>query len=728
MVSLLMKHKPGTVFFVGMLYILLFAVNAYSQDELNVTSKWLYFKDPSFTLYDHFSRQAYAQLNQRNETIEKINTLEGWKQRQQEVRETLLDIVGPFPEKTPLNAQVVRIVKKEGFRAEHIIYESRPGFKVTSTLFIPEGLKRNEKAPAIIYCSGHGPIAYRSQGYQHLILNLVKKGFIVFAFDPVGQGERLGYYNPETAKSDMGSPTKEHSYPGAQTFITGSSQANYMIWDGIRAVDYLLTRKEVDGSRVGITGRSGGGTQSIQIAAFDDRILAAAPENYLTNYTRLLQSRGPQDAEQNFYHGIYRGIDHPDLLEVRAPKPALMILTYNDMFNIQGARDTYREATRIYEAYGKRENMEVTEDFGGHTSTKKNREAIYTFFQKYLDHPGNSQDEEITPLSPDEIRVTPTGQLSTSFGSETVFSLNYKQSEENHSKLQSSRNSVSNWHSQVVTQAKILSGYIKPEHLSEPVLTGIVKKKGFIIEKYFLMGEGDYPLPYLLYVPERLNDKGVLYLHPQGKNTDSVSLPQINVLIKEGFIVLAPDLPGTGETFPLRFQGDAHFGDVSYNLWFASFLVGRTILGLRAGDVERLTTVMQKDTRIQEIHAVAKGNMSPVLLHSAAFFSVFKRIALIEPISSYRAVVMEKYYSPTYIHNAVPGALRYYDLPDLAASLAPAKLLMVDAVDGTGKISDSQIIREDLSIIKNGYIAKGAVDSLVILNGATPEKLTIFFR
>ncbi|WP_352423257.1 alpha/beta hydrolase family protein [Proteiniphilum sp.] len=728
MASLLMKQKFGTAFSIGILYTLLFAVSAYTQDELNVISKWLYFKDPSFTLYNHFSEQAYAQLNQRNETIEKVNTLEGWKQRQQEVRETLLDIVGPFPEKTPLNAQVVRIVKKEGFRAEHIIYESRPGFKVTSTLFIPEGLKRNEKGPAIIYCSGHGPIAYRSQGYQHMILNLVKKGFIVFAFDPVGQGERLEYYNSETGKSDMGSPTREHSYPGAQTLIAGSSQANYMIWDGIRAVDYLLTRKEVDGSRIGITGRSGGGTQSIQIAAFDDRILAAAPENYLTNYTRLLQSRGPQDAEQNFYHGIYRGIDHPDLLEVRAPKPALMVLTYNDMFNIQGARDTYREAARIYEAYGKRQNMEVTEDFGGHTSTKKNREAIYAFFQKHLGHPGNPRDEEITPLSREEIRITPTGQLSTSLGSETVFSLNYKQSEENHTKLQRARRPVPNWHSQIVTQAKILSGYLKPENLPDPVLTGIVKKEEFIIEKYFLMGEGDYPLPYLLYVPERLNNKGVLYLHPQGKKTDSLSLLQIDALVKEGFIVLTPDLPGTGETFPLNFQGDAHFGEVSYNLWFASFLVGRTILGVRAGDVERLTTVMQKDTRIHEVHAIAKGNMSPVLLHSAVFSPVFKRIALIEPISSYRAVVMEKYYSPAYIHNAVPGVLCHYDLPDLAGSLAPVKLLITDAVDGTGKISDSPIIREDLSIIRNGYTAKGAVDSLVILNGATSEKLAIFFR
>src|SRR5690606_6078198 len=153
--------------------------------------------------------------------------------------------------------------------------------------------------------------------------------------DPVGQGERLEYFDPKTGKSSVGGPTIEHSYPGAQAFVTGSSQARYMIWDGIRGVDYLLSRKEVDSDRIGITGRSGGGTQSAYIAAFDERIKAAAPENYITSFTRLFQSIGPQDAEQNFPSGIISGLDHADLLSVRAPKPGLMITTTRDMFSIQ---------------------------------------------------------------------------------------------------------------------------------------------------------------------------------------------------------------------------------------------------------------------------------------------------------------------------------------------------------------------------------------------------------
>jgi predicted peptidase len=257
-------------------------VNA--QNELNVVNdNWLKYSDAPNSLYHYLTGQAFNLLKERTDAVSGLNTLSGWQQRQNQIKETLLEIVGPFPEKTPLNAKTLRTIEKDGYRIEHIVYESQPGFYVTSSMFIPDGLRKKSKAPVVIYCSGHSDEGYRSAIYLHVIANLVKKGFIVFAFDPVGQGERLEYFDPKTGKSTVGGPTTEHSYPGAQAFITGSSQARYMIWDGIRAVDYLLTRKEVDPARIGITGRSGGGTQSAYIAAVDDRIYAAAPECYITN-------------------------------------------------------------------------------------------------------------------------------------------------------------------------------------------------------------------------------------------------------------------------------------------------------------------------------------------------------------------------------------------------------------------------------------------------------------
>src|SRR5690606_11826790 len=133
--------------------------------------------------------------------------------------------------------------------------------------------------------SGHTPLSYLYPPYQVMILNLVKKGFIVFAIDCVSQGERIQHYDPEKNASVIaGSTTREHSYLGRQTLMAGVSVARSFIWDGIRAIDYLLTREEVDPERLGITGHSGGGAQSAYNFAIDERIKAGAPVNYITGF------------------------------------------------------------------------------------------------------------------------------------------------------------------------------------------------------------------------------------------------------------------------------------------------------------------------------------------------------------------------------------------------------------------------------------------------------------
>jgi len=400
--GIIFNHSNVFKIIVLLLLVMLLAnEKAKAQNEFDVLrNNWLQYSDAPNALSHHIAEQAYVLLAQRKAEIAKLNSLSSWQQRQQLINKTLLEIVGPFPAKTPLNAKITRIVDKDSFKVEHVVFESQPGFFVTSSIYLPAPqavLKplRRRKLPAVIYCSGHSALGYRDDAYQHVILNLVKKGFIVFAFDPVGQGERLEYYNPMTKKSKVGGPTIEHSYPGTQAFITGSSQARYMIWDGIRAVDYLLTRKEVDPLRIGITGRSGGGTQTAYIAAMDDRIYAAAPECYITNFRRLIQTIGINDAEQNLFNEIKKGIDHPDLLTVRAPKPTLFITTTRDIFSIQGAKETEKEVSGIYKAYNKADHFSRVEDDAGHASTKRNREAMYAFFQKHLNNPGSSIDETI---------------------------------------------------------------------------------------------------------------------------------------------------------------------------------------------------------------------------------------------------------------------------------------------------------------------------------------------
>lgn len=711
-------HK-GKVFLIFLLLGLWFHPNVRAQNETDILrNHWLIYSDAQNFLYKYLSDQAFVLLAKRNKEIEAINSLSDWKKRQQIIGKTLREIVGAFPEKTPLNAKIVRIVDKESYRIEHIIFESQPGFYVTSSLYIPSGLKKDSKAPAILYCSGHSNEGYRNPVYQQAILNLVKKNFIVFAFDPVGQGERLEYLDPKGAKSIFKGPTIEHSYPGAQLFITGSSMAKYMIWDGIRAVDYLLTRSEVDPERIGITGRSGGGTQSSYIAACDERIKAAAPECYLTNFTRLLQTSGASDAEQNFYKCIFKGYDQPDLLLVRAPKPALMITTSRDIFSIQGVRETEKQVSRLYKAYGKENNFIRTEDDEGHASTKKNREAMYAFFQKFLDNPGNPADEEMQLLSPSDLQVTGTGQVSTSLNSETVFSLNRKETEKLVNDLEISRNDLSKHLPKVLEAAKELSGYHEPIEIHQPVFSGRIPKEGYVIEKYFVRGEGNYVIPYLLMIPDNSCKKAVIYLHPAGKSGrgDPQWSPEIEQLVKNGFIVLTPDLIGTGETGPGTFKGDAFIDSVSHNRWYESMLIGRSIVGIRAGDVVRLARLLKKSYAVNEIYGFAKKDMAPVLLHAASFESTLSRIALLEAYCSYRSIVMNRFYKSSFIYSTVPGALRSYDLPDLASCLAPRRLFVAGTTDGNGEKSQAESIEKDLSIIRHAYEKRNASQQLRVFN------------
>ena len=670
------------------IFLVLLSIDGIAQEDLQVIkSHWVQFTGGENALYRHLSNEAFDLLDKRDDAIRNISSLEEWKGRQVFVKEKLMEIVGPFPEKTPLNAKITRTVEKDGYRIEHVVFESQPGFHVASSLFIPKNI--DNKAPAIIYCSGHHILAYRNATYQHVILNLVKKGFIVFAIDPVGQGERLEYFDESDNSPTVGGPTKQHSYPGAQAFIAGSSMAKYMIWDGIRAVDYLFTRDEVDHERIGITGRSGGGTQSSYIAAFDDRIYASAPENYITTFRRLLYTHGPQDAEQNFYKGIKSGLDQPDLLLVRAPKPNMMITTTSDIFNIEGAREAAAEIKGIYAAYGNEENFLKVEDDAGHASTAKNREAMYAFFQKHLELPGSPQDEIVDSLSSQELQVTPTGQVLSSYNGLRTLDLSQQLLEEK-------RNEVSISGNEMVEKAAELSGYKVPEQMAESMMVGRIVREGYMVEKHLMKGEGGYWLPYLLMKPDQETQKAMIYLDPEGKSPQCEPGSELEKLVKSGTMVLAPDLLNTGEMGNSAFKGDSNFGGHSYNLWFGSILIGRSIVGIQAGDVNRLAKVLKEKEGADQLFGLAKGKMSAVLLHAASFNGDFAGVAFDGPMPAYQSFVENEDYESGMVEYTVPGALPTYDLPDLLEYLSQDRKVLI-----IGNDSGSPIIQENYPTVNS---------------------------
>jgi hypothetical protein len=710
--------------YILILSIVIFSTNGIvnAQNELDViTNSWLEYSDAPNSFYHFLTSEAFKLLEFRAGKISQIKTKNELLQRQAEVRQTLWEILGPFPEKTPLNAKITGTVKKNGYRIENVIYESLPGFYVTASLFIPSNIKK--PSPAILFCSGHTTGVYRVPLYQMPLLNLVKKGFIVLAIDPIGQGERLQYFDPDKGESVIGGSTKEHSYPSTQVFLAGKSIARYFLWDGIRGIDYLVSRKEVDPKRIGVHGLSGGGTQTAYISALDDRVAASAPAGYITSYRRLMESVGVQDGEQNFYHGISSGIDHADFIEIRAPKPTLIMATTRDFFSIQGTHETFSELKRFYELSGKPDNVTITEDDYGHGYTKKNREAMYAFFQKNLQLPGSSAEEEVEYMTAQELQKTSTGQVSSSLGGETAFSLNKKETEILIDELQASRGYPEKHFPEVLISAKKLSGYEEPSVINEPVFTGRIQREGYAIEKYFVKGEGDYIIPFLLMLPGKPNGKALIYLHPSGKSAGASVGGEMEWFVTKGFTVMAPDITGIGEMGPGVFKGDADIDHVSYNLWYTSILVGRSIVGIGAGDVVRLTRLLKENYGINEVYGIARKEMAPVLLHAAAFDQDIERIALIEPYSSYQSIAMNRFYDPKFVLSIVPGALKAYDLTDLAGSLAPRKLLMANVTDGNSRSTDIESINKDLDLIRTAYSSRNADGELNILSGDSNEKI-----
>ncbi len=684
------------------------------QEDLKVLNYWQYYSDAPNTLYKQICDTAFHYLDQRQQAIAQLKTRQDWQQRQTKVKETLMQLVGPFPEKTPLNAQITGIVKKADYRVEKLIYESMPGYYVTAALFVPAALQG--KAPAILFCSGHSDLGFRSEVYQHMILNLVKKGFVVLAFDPVGQGERLQYYDEAQGKSRFG-PTHEHSYPGAQLFISGNSMARYMTWDGIRSIDYLLSRPEVDPKRIGVTGRSGGGTQTAYIAAFDERVIAAAPECYITGLTEQLKTAGPQDAEQNFYHGIAHGIDHADLLEVRAPKPTLLITTTRDIFSIDGARKTFKEARQAYEVWGKPGNISMVEDDAAHASTRKNREAMYAFFRQHLQHPGDVQDEEVPLLTAEALQVTETGQVSTALQSKTAFDLNKEASLSLVAQLRQQRHQLDAHLQNVKEAARELSGYQSPTALRKVVFSGRYQRTGYALEKYLIPVNERYAIPLLLMAPDDpAQGQAVLYLHPQGKAAEAMPGGEMEKLAQQGYYVVAPDISGIGELGPGYLEGDAYIDQVSYNQWFGALLTKKSVVGIQAADVSRVIIFIKEHFRLESenLMGIARGELTPALLHAAVFENSFGKIALVEALISYRTMIMHPEYKASYILSTVAGALGAYDLPDLAAALAPRKLLLVDPTDQNGEAAGEELQKEDLAIIQQAYAAQNAGGNFVI--------------
>jgi dienelactone hydrolase len=692
-------------------------MSGWKQHEL----RWIELPQPGSMLLRRLNAFAFRALGQRDQLVNLLHTAADWQSRREQVRRTLNEILGPWRERTPLHARVMGVIRRDGYRLEKLVYESQPGFHVTAVLYVPDG--RSSPRPGIVFIPGHSLEGFRTKDYQNVCLNLVQKGFVVLAYDPIDQGERLQNIDPETGKPFVTAQQVEHykmhSYFGNQCYLTGVSVARYFIWDGMRGIDYLISRPEVDGSRIGVTGLSGGGTMSVFLGAMDDRVEVTVPACFVTSYRRMLAINGIQDAEQNIFGGLTRGIEHADWLLARAPKPTLLLLTTNDAFPIQGARETAWEVRRAYKALGAEDKFYWVEDDHGHGYTRKNREASYDFLMKHLGVSGDPAEREYSLSRPEELQITPSGQVATSFKSETVWSLNRREALPMIGELKEAREDSLHL-VRAVESARELTGYELPRLPSDAVLRGGYRRTGYRIEKYALLGGENEAIPLVLGLPEGYGRRpAVICLHPGGKAVAATPGGPLDDLVRQGFLVAAPDLAGTGEIALAIGRQNDHNAP-----FYTGMLTRHSVVGLQATDLVRILAWLQSrdDVQPDKIGVLAMGSMGPTAAHAAAFAPSIAWLGLEETPVSYASMVTERFYVfPTSC--MVAGALTAYDLPDLLASIAPRKMALVRPVDQAGAPLSDADLRRILAYPLSVYSSRQLRDRLRLLPAGAGETI-----
>ena len=370
---------------------------------------------PSITPYLAYQiERAWAFDAVRRERFARATDEEGLRALQQELRGKLLRLIGGLPEtKTPLDARVTGSIPMEGYRIDKLVFESLPGIHVTALVYVPEGPMG--KRPAVLLACGHSPVGKAHPGYQEIAVRLARRGYVVLCWDPVGQGERSQFWDAARGRSRYNLVCGEHAVLGNFATIAGTSLVRYMVWDGIRAIDYLLSRDDVDAQRIAITGTSGGGFQSLWIGALDPRVAAILPSCFPTALPMRMANRifedPDSDPEQDPPGLVSEGIDHAGLLLLAYPRPLHVSAAVLDFFPIEGTRQAMREVAAVYRRLGHGDRVALSEGFHKHQYSPENQARAFGFLDRVFGRPPATSLGDAKVLPAEAVRCTPSGQV-----------------------------------------------------------------------------------------------------------------------------------------------------------------------------------------------------------------------------------------------------------------------------------------------------------------------------
>jgi dienelactone hydrolase len=632
------------------------------------------YHDVQNQMADYLRRMGESFL--RRQTAEKAALNQNdFEARRKQVHAAFLHAIGELPtERTRLNARCTGRLDQDGYTIEKIIYESQPDFPVTSALYLPKDLRA--PAPAVLFVHGHSDAGKSYPEYQAVCIDLARNGFVVLAMDPPGQGERKQTYDLERKVVRIPSCTSEHTYVGMQQVICGASLARHFIWDAMRGVDYLQTRPEVDPDRIGVTGNSGGGTQTSYLMMAEPRLKVAVPCTFITTLESYMKSGQPQDMEQIVWGCFCDGPDHDDYITAMAPKPVLVGPVAWDFFPIEGTIEAVQRARHVYAGYGAEEKVETVVAPSRHAYAPMLRQAAVNWFKVHLKN--EKPDFETGPvetLPEDALWCTPGGQVHAAFPqSRTLFDLNREWLAAH---LPASTTSTgAPEQAEQIRQALVDVLAVDMSHRAAPIFTRIIwegEAWGYRAEKLFFFSEPDIAVTGVMLHPQGEAVQTDIVLFANGTNEIGRHQSRLEALLARNHRVLVYDVRGVGGVKSRSINRDQPPHDSEYKMACDAMMMKRSTLGMRVFDVLRAYDYLRTRPDVERIGIIGVDDGAFWAYYAAALEEGIDEGTFENLLYSYRALAeSDGYDQDRYnLRTMAWGILRRFDLIDLLPCLHP---------------------------------------------------------
>ena len=600
-----------------------------------------------------------------------------------EVRRKIADCFGPWPERTPLNPKIVGVVERDSYHIEKIIFESQPGFYVTSNLYVPKQAKF--PAPGVVVVCGHSDNGKAYPNYQSVSQGLAKQGYVVLIFDPIGQGER-SQYPDEGPKTRVRIGSAQHGMLGNEQFLIGEFFGSWETWDGIRALDYLLTRSEVDPKRVGVTGSSGGGTASTWLAGVEQRFTMAAASCFVTTFLHNLENELTADTEQFPPHAMALGLEQSDFFAAMAPKSVILLPQELDNFDVRGTLVSYERLKRLYTLLGQPDNVSIHIGPEGHGYWQKAREAMYGCFNRATGVSNTSAEPKLEIEEDRTLWCTKSGHVAE-LNSRPVSSFTRETAE----RLAKQRGTASgqNLRTSLTDLLKLSDRSSVPAYrIFRPRKGRDYQSPWTSISIYAVETEpGIHAVVYrpssdLMHHarPPQQTNRAILYVAHDSSDAELRNEPLIQEVFQAtpSATLYTCDVRGIGESRP-NTCGDSgtsyHFGN-DYFYAEHGIMLDRPYIGRRTHDVLAVLDWI-RGIGHADVHLVGRGYGSIPAAFAALLHEGVAQVTLKNAPTSYQDIASTDFYKWP-LSSFVPGVLKQCDLTDVYRELSAKKMRQVE--------------------------------------------------